>query len=164
MYLKNNYLYLAFLLSAGLFLTSCDDDNDGKEDNTPTDLPEWYYTGGKLGTAHVATQSAFEQSTPVVDADAMMTASFNRGEQLFEKPFNSNTSGTRHGLGPVYIRTSCLHCHPGYGHAKGGFFQYYPNRQRLLIGSLQTQRQQLCTLVGRYAAEQSGSSLQSAAG
>lgn len=118
MYLKNNYLYLTFLLSAGLFLTSCDDDNDGKEDNTPTDLPEWYYTGGKLGTAHVATQSAFEQSTPVVDADAMMTASFNRGEQLFEKPFNSNTSGTRHGLGPVYIRTSCLHCHPGYGHGK----------------------------------------------
>ena len=24
----------------------------------------------------------------------------------------------RHGLGPLYIRSSCIHCHPGYGHGK----------------------------------------------
>ena len=107
------------LLLAGFVTTSCEDDEKGGGNNgQPEDFPEWYYTGGELGTAFVATQTAFEQPTPVVDASATMTNSFNRGEQLFEKPFNSNTSGVRHGLGPVYIRTSCLHCHPGYGHGK----------------------------------------------
>ena len=108
------------LLLAGFVATSCEDDDNGtgRDDKQPGNLPEWYYTGGELGTAFVTTQTAFEQPTPVVDASATMTNSFNRGEQLFEKPFNSNVSGVRHGLGPVYIRTSCLHCHPGYGHGK----------------------------------------------
>lgn len=109
------------LVLAGFVASSCEDDdnnNGGGGGNDTTDLPEWYYAGGELGTAFVATQTAFEQPTPVVDASATMTNSFNRGEQLFEKPFNSNASGVRHGLGPVYIRTSCLHCHPGYGHGK----------------------------------------------
>lgn len=121
MFIKRNYLYVAAILSASLFLPSCDDDNEEgivPPDEPTAELPDWYYTGGELGTAFVTTQTAFEQPTPVVDADGTMTASFNRGEQLFEKPFNSNLSGTRHGLGPVYIRTSCLHCHPGYGHGK----------------------------------------------
>lgn len=121
MFIKRHYLYVAAILSASLFLPSCDDDNEEgivPPDEPTAELPDWYYTGGELGTAFVTTQTAFEQPTPVVDADGTMTASFNRGEQLFEKPFNSNLSGTRHGLGPVYIRTSCLHCHPGYGHGK----------------------------------------------
>ncbi|MEL5893731.1 di-heme oxidoredictase family protein [Bacteroides sp. GD17] len=120
MYLKKYSFYVAALLSASFFLTACEDDkvDDNSGGGTTTELPDWYYTGGELGTAFVTTQTAFEQSTPVVDADAMMTASFNRGEQFFEKPFNSNVSGTRHGLGPVYVRNSCIHCHPGYGHGK----------------------------------------------
>ena len=28
----------------------------------------------------------------------------------------ANQTGVRSGLGPVYIRTSCQHCHPNYGH------------------------------------------------
>lgn len=116
---KKYYLYCAAVLSMGFFLAACEDDNEVKGDTPdPTELPEWYYTGGELGTAFITTQTAFEQPTPVVDADATMTSSFNRGEQLFEKPFNSNPSGVRHGLGPVYVRNSCLHCHPGYGHGK----------------------------------------------
>ena len=119
MFIKRHYLYVGAILSASLFLPSCDDEEGIVPPDEPTaELPDWYYTGGELGTAFVTTQTAFEQPTPVVDADGTMTASFNRGEQLFEKPFNSNLSGTRHGLGPVYIRTSCLHCHPGYGHGK----------------------------------------------
>ena len=47
-----------------------------------------------------------------------MNAAFNRGEQFFEKPFTANFDGMRHGLGPLYIRSSCIHCHPGYGHGK----------------------------------------------
>lgn len=118
MYLKNKYLYLSSMLVASLCLASCEDNDNTTGESESNELPEWYYTGGKLGTSYITTQTAFEQPTPVVDADATMTNSFNRGEQFFEKPFNSNATGVRHGLGPLYVRTSCLHCHPGYGHGK----------------------------------------------
>ena len=122
MLLKKHSFYAVALLCAGLSLAACQDDEVSGEvpggGEEPTDLPDWYYTGGELGTSFVSSQTAFEQPTPVVDADANMTDCFNRGEQLFEKPFTTNFSGVRHGLGPVYIRTSCTHCHPGYGHGK----------------------------------------------
>ncbi len=118
---KKHYYYMFAVLLAGSMMGCSDDEvSDATQgsDSEETEVPEWYYTGGELGTTFVTTQTAYEQPTPVVDADAAMTDCFNRGEQLFEKPFNSNFSGTRHGLGPVYIRTSCLHCHPGYGHGQ----------------------------------------------
>lgn len=102
-------------------LAACSDD-ETRTDNpaggdSETELPEWYYTGGELGTSTDVTSVAFEQPTPAVDQGGF-TASFNRGEQLFEKPFMANVDGVRHGLGPLYIRSSCMHCHPGYGHGK----------------------------------------------
>ena len=114
---KINYLILATLY---LGMVACNNDNT---DPTPTpepeiaQLPEWYYTGGELGTTHLATFNALKQPTASVE-NAGMYQSFKNGEALFEKPFMSNTSGVRSGLGPVYIRTSCIHCHPGYGHGK----------------------------------------------
>ena len=42
---------------------------------------------------------------------------FNLGEAAFERNFTLNTEPFR-GLGPAYLRTSCLDCHPGYGHGK----------------------------------------------
>lgn len=66
-----------------------------------------------------------------------MMQSFLNGEALFEKQFMSNNSGTRHGLGPVYIRTSCMHCHPGYGHGQripeGSFSTKDPGNGCLLV-------------------------------
>lgn len=82
------------------------------------DLPDWYYAGGKEGTTTVTSSLAFEQPTPVVE-NGNWYAMFLNGESLFEKKFNSGESGTRSGLGPVYVRSSCMHCHPGYGHGKG---------------------------------------------
>lgn len=102
-------------------LAACSDDETGTDNpaggDSETELPEWYYTGGELGTSTDVTSVAFEQPTPAVD-EGGFTASFNRGEQLFEKPFMANVDGVRHGLGPLYIRSSCMHCHPGYGHGK----------------------------------------------
>lgn len=102
-------------------LAACSDDETGTDNpaggDSETELPEWYYTGGELGTSTDVTSVAFEQPTPAVDQGGF-TASFNRGEQLFEKPFMANVDGVRHGLGPLYIRSSCMHCHPGYGHGK----------------------------------------------
>lgn len=112
--MKKIHYLLAILLFAGF--VSCNDDNDGpkKEED---ELPEWYYTGGQLGTAYLATSNAYEQPTQAVE-NAGMYQSFKNGEALFEKPFMSNHEGVRKGLGPVYIRTSCMHCHPGYGHGQ----------------------------------------------
>lgn len=114
---KINYLILAILC---LGMVACSNDDT---DLAPTpepeiaQLPEWYYTGGELGTTHLATFNALEQPTASIE-NAGMYQSFKNGEALFEKPFMSNTEGVRSGLGPVYIRTSCIHCHPGYGHGK----------------------------------------------
>lgn len=114
--MKRLYYLLGIALIAGF--TACSDDNSGKEPTPGTsDLPDWYYTGGELGTAYLTTSNAYEQPTQAVQ-DAGLYESFKRGEQLFEKPFMSNFSGVRSGLGPVYVRNSCVHCHPGYGHGK----------------------------------------------
>ena len=109
-----------------LVLTACSDDDKIVDDNNivDTEKPEWYYTGGQLGTSFMFTADAFEQPAPAVE-NAGLTAGFKRGEALFEKPFMSNASGVRHGLGPAFLRTSCIHCHPGYGHGKRITTPYY---------------------------------------
>lgn len=104
---------------AALTVAACIDD---KQQTVPVDPPqpllsEEYYAGGELGTAFNTTSMAYEQPSPAV-AEAGMAQSFLNGEALFEKPFTADESGVRSGLGPLYIRTSCLHCHPGYGHGQ----------------------------------------------
>ena len=82
---KHYFCPAMLLVLAGFVASSCEDDdnnNGGGGGNDTTDFPEWYYTGGELGTAFVATQTAFEQPTPVVDASATMTNSFNRGTAI----------------------------------------------------------------------------------
>lgn len=117
----NNYVLGLGVVASVAALSSCSDNNekiiDDPSKNEVTELPEWYYAGGQLGTSYLATSNAFEQPTPAVE-NAGLYQSFKNGEALFEKPFMSNPSGVRSGLGPAYVRTSCLHCHPGYGHGK----------------------------------------------
>ena len=78
-------------------------------------LPEWYYAGGELGTTLLSTSNALEQPAPAIDRQGLYQ-SFKNGEALFEKPFMANQTGVRSGLGPTYVRASCIHCHPNYGH------------------------------------------------
>lgn len=100
---------------AAIVLAGCNpEENSGGEADL---LPDWYYAGGKEGTTTVTSSLAYEQPTVPV-ADGGKHAQFMNGEALFEKKFNSGATGTRSGLGPVYVRSSCLHCHPGYGHGK----------------------------------------------
>ena len=107
--------FLSFLVL--LMSTSCKND-DGPDNPGNSELPEEYYSGGKLGTTTINNIStAYEQPTPAVEQNGMALA-FKIGEAFFEKGFNTNTSGMRHGLGPVYVRSSCITCHPGYGHGK----------------------------------------------
>lgn len=126
------------MAAVALAATSCSEDEPvTNETNTGnTDKPEWYYAGGALGTSELFTANAFEQPTLAVE-NAGMYQSFKNGEALFEKQFMTNTSGVRHGLGPVYIRTSCLHCHPNYGHGQrlpeGTFSTRDPGNGCLLV-------------------------------
>lgn len=114
---KSNLFYTGLFLSA--LLISCSDDNkDENGGGKIDDLAEEYYSGGKLGTTFSTTTFAYEQPTPVVDEDPEMSLQFKYGEAFFEKEFTSNTSGVRHGLGPAFVRSSCITCHPGYGHGK----------------------------------------------
>lgn len=134
--------HISFLLAGGAIfasLASCaDNDLEPSPDvNTEgSELPDWYYAGGELGTAFMATSNAFEQPAPAVENQGLYQ-SFKNGEALFEKPFMSNATGVRSGLGPVYIRTSCMHCHPGYGHGKrlpeGAFKTNDPDNGCLLV-------------------------------
>lgn len=125
-----------FLFGAMTLLSCSDDDKITDTPPAANALPEWYYAGGELGTAFLTTANAYEQPAPAVEEAGMMQ-SFLNGEALFEKQFMSNNSGTRHGLGPVYIRTSCMHCHPGYGHGQripaGSFDTTDPGNGCLLV-------------------------------
>ena len=105
-----------FYATTLLVLASCNPDDQGRTTpDEPAEKPVWYYAGGELGTSYLFTSNALEQPTEAVN-NAGMYLSFKNGEALFEKQFMSNVDGTRGGLGPVHIRTSCMHCHPGYGH------------------------------------------------
>jgi CxxC motif-containing protein (DUF1111 family) len=109
----------ALLLSALNFLTiKCQDDNNGNGELPEKEFSEEYYAGGKLGTAFNTTPFAYEQPTPVVEESPELLLQFKRGEALFEHEFTTNTEGVRSGLGPVSVRSSCITCHPGYGHGK----------------------------------------------
>ena len=118
---KRNYYMLGMLLAAGT-LCGCSDDEPAATPGTgttdPDPLPQWYYAGGELGTAYLSTSNAYEQPTPVVEEDAEMNRRFKNGEALFEHMYMTNHTGVRKGLGPAYVRSSCIHCHPGYGHGK----------------------------------------------
>lgn len=113
----NKFSVLSLASFVAVSFASCKDNNPDPNPEPNTEMPEWYYTGGKLGTSFLATYNAYEQPTSVIEDNGMLQ-SFKNGEALFEKPFMSNNSGVRHGLGPVYVRNSCIHCHPGYGHGK----------------------------------------------
>ena len=111
------------LSAAGL--TACSDNNEfadlgpltpeeqtfGKATGNFT-AEEWY-PGGELGTTEKASYSAI---TPAAIA-AGMEDDFNTGEGFFEKLYTFEQE-PRKGLGPAWVRNSCIACHPSYGHGK----------------------------------------------
>ena len=116
--MKKNFLYLlAVVLMTGAMAACSDDDNEKSSPDPVADLPEDYYTGGELGTTSNTTASAYEQFTASVENQGLV-ASFKRGERIFESPFDSDTAASTpmRGLGPLSVRSSCIACHPNYGH------------------------------------------------
>jgi CxxC motif-containing protein (DUF1111 family) len=102
------YCYF-YILCALLLGSSC-----RRTQETP-ELSEEYYTGGKNGTVFINSSKAYEQQASAI-SDGI---AFLKGEQLFEGRFVSGDGSTPFsGLGPVFIRSSCKDCHPGYGHGR----------------------------------------------
>ena len=97
---------------AAVALVACKNDPQ-----PPTENPDWYYTGGEQGTTTNMTSNCFRQPTPSTDA-AGLGVEFAQGDQIAEKSFVTAHSGRQHGLGPVYVRASCQHCHPNYSHGE----------------------------------------------
>ena len=117
-------LVVAGLLSVPM-LTACHDDDNvdlgsltpesnafGKANDTFT-AEEWY-PGGQLGTTKKASYSA---AAPAVENIAGMEEDFNTGEDFFEHLYTFEQA-PRKGLGPAWVRNSCIACHPSYGHGK----------------------------------------------
>ena len=146
MNMKKNILLIAGLISLGLILPSCSDDDDEiiveeeteveteeeeveEEEETLLDddysyvgqamgnfaASEWY-PGGLLGTTTNKGATCYEDPAPAVDEQGL-SDEFNHGEYFFEGTYTINSAPYK-GLGPAAVRTSCLDCHPGYGHGK----------------------------------------------
>ena len=111
---------------AAFGLSACSDD-DNKTDlgeltkaeevfgkaNDTFSADEWY-PGGQLGTTEKASYSA---AAPAVENILGMETDFITGEGFFEKLYTFEQE-PRKGLGPAWVRNSCIHCHPSYGHGK----------------------------------------------
>ena len=114
------------MLSA-IVLTACSDNDDnanGMGSLTPEEqafgkatgnfTAEEWYPGGALGTTEKASYSA---PTPAVTNITGMEDEFIIGEGFFEKLYTFEQE-PRKGLGPAWVRNSCIACHPSYGHGK----------------------------------------------
>ena len=115
-------------LLAFSMLTACSDDSTsplanglGELENgeevfgkaTGNFTAEEWFPGGALGTTENASYSAI---TPAAE-QAGMENDFNVGEDFFEHLYTFEQD-PRKGLGPAWVRNSCIACHPSYGHGK----------------------------------------------
>lgn len=109
--MKTIFKTLCFAILA-TSMAACSNDDSG---TTTPKYGEEYYAGGINGTVFDITSHAYRQAMPFVDADPMLDKQFMRGEQIFGKAFVTDTTMGYSGLGPTYIRKSCIACHPSYG-------------------------------------------------
>lgn len=126
----NSRLLIAGAIAA-LTFTACSDDSvdpgistNGEDDYsyvgkaTAGFKAEEWYPGGDRGTTDNITATSYEDETEAI-TDGGLYQAFKRGETLFEHDFlEQSTTPDFAGLGPAYVRQSCIDCHPGYGHGK----------------------------------------------
>ena len=101
--MKKVNLFLLGFIAALLF--AC------KPDPVPTVVTEDTYAGGVLGTTFNTSATAYEDPTPATE-QAGLTRAFKYGEAFFERTYTQSNEPFK-GLGPLYIRSSCIACHPG---------------------------------------------------
>jgi CxxC motif-containing protein (DUF1111 family) len=115
--MKNGILTAATALT--VLLSGCSENNGTDPVKKPNEYPEnnpEVYAGGELGTTFNSSASAYQDPAPAVE-NAGMENEFKYGEYFFERTYNQMTPPFN-GLGPLYVRSSCIDCHPGYGHGR----------------------------------------------
>lgn len=113
--MKKTSILLALAVSLTGIFQACQPNEN--ENPTPIDgVDEETYAGGLLGTTFNQSASAYEDPTPAVEMAGMVNA-FKYGEFFFEHTITQNNPPFN-GLGPLYVRSSCESCHPGYGHGR----------------------------------------------
>jgi CxxC motif-containing protein (DUF1111 family) len=117
--MRNGKIHLLAIIAVTMI--ACDNEEDipvNKEVNRREyndENAEWF-AGGKNGTIFMANRFAYRQPMPFIDEDPTYYSQFMRGERIFERSFVPKDNGMGYsGLGPVYVRTSCIACHPSYG-------------------------------------------------
>ena len=105
---------LLFAATLVLSFTGCNRDEETPQPAPKPGVSEETYAGGLLGTTFNQSASAYEDPTPAV-VNARMVNAFKYGEMFFEHTVTQNNPPFN-GLGPLYVRSSCESCHPGYGH------------------------------------------------
>lgn len=127
-YYKHLYLVAAICLAGCsedsstdiLDIISTNGEADYKYVGMATDgfAAEEWYPGGKLGTTENTGATCYQDETAAI-VNANLYSAFKAGEFFFERNFVENsTTKDLTGLGPAYVRQSCIACHPGYGHGK----------------------------------------------
>ena len=107
--------YIMAAIVVAVSLNACRPDRNDPTPPSPG-VEEETYAGGLLGTTFNQSASAYEDPTPAVE-QAGLASLFKQGEFFFEHTYTQNTAPFS-GLGPLYARSSCMTCHPGYGHGK----------------------------------------------
>ena len=127
--MKRHKLFAIGCLALGLLTASCSDDDDDNSSSEVLDddytyvgqaignfsADEWY-PGGLLGTTDNKGSKCYEDPAPAVEEQGLLDE-FNHGEYFFDGTYTLSTAPFN-GLGPAAVRSSCLDCHPGYGHGK----------------------------------------------
>ncbi|MCR5520099.1 MAG: c-type cytochrome [Bacteroidales bacterium] len=123
--MKKLHSVVLLILAAGLLVSCKDSKNDIPESKGESnyigkavgnfEASEWY-PGGALGTTDNVLAGCYEDETPAVNAQGLISE-FNHGEFFFERNITESTAPFK-GLGPAAVRKSCLDCHPAYGHGK----------------------------------------------
>ncbi len=119
-----------------LLLASCLKENSNVRYPNPQPRPsaeeyegQWY-PGGQAGTVFNATSHAYRQPMDFINEDADLYRQFMAGEQMFSKSYVSESGTAYSGLGPVFIRKSCIACHPSYGGRSKRVDKYDSNDSR----------------------------------
>lgn len=108
-------LLMCGAMALPLMMVSCNR-NETDDNANLNSIMEETYAGGLLGTTFNTSASAYEDPTPAVERAGLVNE-FKYGEYFFERTITQNNAPFN-GLGPVYVRSSCISCHPGYGHGK----------------------------------------------
>ena len=114
--------YLLVIVTAMLCFSACSDDtsdvvnpNEGIGKAVGVFTASEWFPGGELGTTSNE-QGCYSNPSPYVERNDLYMA-FKKGETFFENDFTLN-SQPRRGLGPAWVRSGCMYCHPSYGHGK----------------------------------------------